>query len=234
MAIDYRFTSDRFLEQRDPDGSYSVHTLVGPEAALFDERVPPWDALVLAAQDRTGVPNEVTRAIMFGEGALPNARSFDNGLGLMQITDASLKKGYTDDEVLDPETNITIGTNYLKKLALMIDAYDPVQLASMFNCGPGGHGPKSMGTAPWGICEYTLPDGGQPYISKVVRAYNYALQHPASGGTIVSGRFSTAGKVLGGLLLVGIAAYAGVAIADPDLLPERLRRLPERARKALT
>jgi hypothetical protein len=228
QAIDYRFTTDLLLEQQDPDGSYSVHSLDGAEKAFFDEKVAPWHGLALENQARVGVPAAVTDAIMMGEGANPNARSFDGGLGLMQITDKSLKQGLSDEEVIDPETNVRLGTDFLRSLAARLGSYDPVQLASMYNCGPGDSGAKSRPSSPWGVCEYTIPStGAQPYISKVVRAYNYALLNMPSSmpfGASAGSTLGTVAKVSGVLLLLGAAGFVGVAIANPDVLPDRVRK----------
>ncbi len=181
MAIAYRYIDGGFLEQQDGDGSWSVHTLTGPEKAMFDANTPQYADLVQANADRTGLAPAAIWAIGFGETGWkqPASASFDGGHGLMQITASNLKQGLPDSEVDKPENNIKLGADYLRTLAAKY-GNDIVKMASGYNCGSA----KSNSAAPWGLCEYKIPStGAYPYISKVVRAYNYALGNaPTSGG----------------------------------------------------
>ncbi len=229
MAIDYRFTAEGTIEQQDPDGSYSVHTLMdtgplGKEKTLFDTQVARWWPLAISNQDRTGVPAPLTEAVIFSEsGGDPTKHgpAADPGIGLTMITMNSLKEGLSDDQVYVPENNIMLATDFMKTLGARLGSYDPVQIASMYNCGPAAHGAKPMAKAPWGYCEYETDTGAFPYISKIVRSYNYAVQTmPLTSST----RFRTALKIVGGLAAVGLAAYIGMAIADPEILPARVRK----------
>lgn len=227
MSIAYHLRDDATVEQQDDDGVWRVHTLVdkgpfGDEKSLFDNKVARWWPLALQAELDTGVFAPVTMAVIYSEsGGTPDRpTSSDGGVGLMAITSSDLKKGFTDDQLRDPATNIGVGTRYLRTLVGKIGSYDPVQLASMYNCGSGPHGPHVRPDLPWGYCEYVIPQtGATPYISKVVRAYNYAIQ--TYGASRPLGGWK---KVALGLGVLGVSAFAGVVAADPDLLG-RLRRM---------
>lgn len=229
MPIDYRFTADGQIEQQDADGSYSIHTLTGAEKTLFDEKVARWYPLAADNELRTGVPSAVTLAIIFSEsGGKPDAHGpqSDYGIGLMMITAQGLKQGLSNEEVFVPENNIRLGTDFLRTLAGKIGGYDPAKLASMYNCGPGANGPKPNANAPWGYCEYRIPDtGAYPYISKVVRAYNYAIQTGSGSASKTKSILGTIGKVLGGILLFATAGAIGVAVADPSRIPAPIRKV---------
>lgn len=223
MAIAYRFTPDMLIEQDDGNGSYSIHTLEGAEKKLYDDNLNPgpYADIILKKAEDYGVPEAHIRATILGEARFehgiiqPGYVSFDHGVGVMQITDKGLKAGHSDAELGDPDLNIDIGTKFMAKLMAMNGGFDPARMASMYNCGPGAHGPKS-GSGPWGYCEYTIPTtGAHPYISKVVRAYNYGIQNPLQGSGILSSTnlewLQGIGGPVGALALVvlGIGAVVG-------------------------
>ncbi len=231
MAIDYRFTADNLIEQQNDDGSYSVHVLAddggfGKEKTLFDTKVARWYPIAADNEMRSGVPASLTEAFIFAESAgndKAEGPASDHGLGLMMITAQGLKQGLSDADVLIPENNIKLGTDFLAQLSSKIGSYDPVKLASMYNCGPGTNGPKHNDNAPWGYCEYRIPDtGAYPYISKIVRAYNYAMISNTAQMT-GGGFFSKLAKIVAGVLVIAAGAGAGVALADPSILA-RARR----------
>jgi soluble lytic murein transglycosylase-like protein len=209
MAIDYRIIDGGYLEQQDPDGTWSVHRLGAAEAKRFDEKVARWFPLALDNEMRTGLPAAITLAIINGEsGGNENAEGppSDHGIGLMQITHPSLKQGLSDAEVFVPENNVRLGVDALTKSAGQV-GYDPPKLASMFNAGSPGNGPHPSSSAPWGYREYKIPSTGEyPYISKVVRAYNYAIDYKAANSPEPSdGGSSSARSVVKTVLAVALA-----------------------------
>jgi hypothetical protein len=136
------------------------------------------------------------------------------------ITAQSLKQGLSDADVMIPENNIRLGVDALATSAAKV-GYDVPKLASMFNAGSDGHGPWPSSSAPWGYREYEIPStGAYPYISKVVRAYNYGVESLAASGvgTGFSGS-STFKKIALGLgafaVLLG-AGTAGVVLGGRD------------------
>lgn len=228
MAIAYRMTADSLIEQQDPDGVFRVHVLedndhkFGREKTLYDKQVERWHSLAAENELRTGVPAALTKAFIFSEsGGDPTKHGpqSDYGIGLMMITHNSLKQGLSNEEVFIPENNVRLGTDFLRTLAAKAGGYDPVQISSMYNCGPGAHGAKVSPGAPWGVCEYHTDEGVYTgYISKIVRSYNYGVLKDGATSGGGSTFFKTLAKVVLGIgALVGVAAV-GAAIADPDLV----------------
>jgi hypothetical protein len=213
MAISYRYIDGGYLEQQDPDGSWSVHKLTGAEAKRFDDHVAQWFTIALDNELRTGLPSTITTAIINGEsGGNPKAEGppSDHGIGLMQITHPSLKQGLSDEEVFVPENNIRLGVDALAKSASLV-GYDVPQLASMFNAGSTGKGPWPSSSAPWGFREYKIPSTGEyPYISRVVRAYNYGIDYLAANSPAPSSGSSSSG---GSLLLKSVIAGSVLGVA---------------------
>jgi soluble lytic murein transglycosylase-like protein len=223
MAIDYRYIDGGYLEQQDPDGSWSVHKLSGAEAKRFDDKVARWFPIALDNELRTGLPAPITTAVIDGEsGGNEKAEGppSDHGIGLMQITHPSLKQGLSDADVFIPENNIRLGVDALVTSAGHV-GYDVPKLASMYNAGSSGSAPWPSSSAPWGFREYKIPSTGEnPYISKVVRAYNYGIDYLAqnspspsgdSGGGSIAGtvlKVVLAGAVIGGAIGVGAALGA--------------------------
>lgn len=228
MAIAYRMTSDSLIEQQDADGVFRVHVLedndhkFGREKTLYDKQVERWHSLAADNELRVGVPAALTKAFIFSEsGGKPDAHGpqSDYGIGLMMITHNSLKQGLSNEEVFIPENNVRLGTDFLRTLAAKAGSYDPVQISSMYNCGPGAKGAKVSPDAPWGVCEYHTPEGVYTgYISKIVRSYNYGVLKDGASSGAGSSFFRNLVKVVLGIgVLAGVAA-AGVALADPDLI----------------
>lgn len=230
MAIQYRFHDSGLLEQQDPDGSWTVHVLTGQEKAMFDKNAPQYANIVADNAARTGLNQAQIWAIGFGESGWqqPAKISFDGGIGLMQITSGSLKQGMSNEQVAVPENNIKLGADFLHTLAGKYGS-DIVKMASGYNCGSA----KPNSAAPWGLCEYHIEGVGYPYISKVVRAYNYAIQNPLAGdGSVVSGTnlgwLKGIGGPIGAAFIAVGAIVGGVWLARSGFtfgnLGARLRR----------
>jgi soluble lytic murein transglycosylase-like protein len=191
-------------------GDWSTPWPTDAEIAVFDGHVARWAPLALENEKRTGVPAPWTLAIIYSEsGGDPEKHGppSDYGIGLMMITAQGLKQGLSDEEVFVPENNIRLGTDFLRTLMTKYGATDVAKAASEFNCGPGNQGgPKANPSAPYGYCEYKIPDtGAYPYISKVVRINNYAAaQMAAIGG---SGSSATNLAVMAIFAMLGYLAY---------------------------
>lgn len=227
MAITYRMTSDSLIEQQDPDGVFRVHVLednphtFGNEKTLYDKQVERWHSLAADNELRTGVPAALTKAFIFSESAgdpKQHGPQSDYGIGLMMITHPSIKQGLSNEEIFIPENNVRLGTDFLRTLAAKAGSYDPVQIASMYNCGPGAQGAKVSPSAPWGVCEYHTPEGVYTgYISKIVRSYNYGVLKDGATSSAGSAFFKNLVKVVLGIGVLFGAAAVGAAIADPEL-----------------
>ena len=211
MAITYRILDDYTVEVQNGDGSWSAPTLNAVEAKQFDDKVWRWAADALSNEERTGLPAAFTLGVIEGEsGGNPLAEGppSDHGIGLMQITATVLKQGLSDEEVFDPATNIRLGVDALAHSASIV-GYDLPKLASMYNAGGGAGGPHPSVDAPWGYREYKTPQGTYPYISRVVRTSNYAIQKMKA--TPPSTGFGIGLAVFLGSLF-GLAVGAGIAL----------------------
>jgi len=216
MPILYQMLDDNTVQVQAPDGSWSTPMATAQEIALFDKQIARWSPLALDNELRTGIPAAFTLGIIAGESnGVPTIKGHDpggsTGLGLMQITAKALKQGLSDDEVMIPENNVRLGTDAMATSVHAV-GYDLPKIASMFNCG-GVSGPHLSPSSPWGYCEYKLPNGSQPYISRVVRNSNYAVTQnftsspPSSGGGGI-------GKTLLTAALAGAALGAGVTLVE--------------------
>jgi hypothetical protein len=192
MTYIYR-TLDNGTTEIQQNGEWIAPWPSQPEIDFFNDKVAIWLPNVEAALARHGLPPMLAHyvlGIMHGEGAKPNYVSFDNGVGLMQITDSSLKKKpggglYTNDELKDPDLNIDIAVEKMIAREYPIMGLDLPQIASGYN---GGFSPTKGANrstkGPWGWREYEIPTtGAHPYISKVVRLGNYSIATlPLSSG----------------------------------------------------
>lgn len=231
MAIIYRLIPDTWeVQTQNPDGTWVTPILNAYEQAVFDKNMPQWDPLVIESEKRTGVPWNHTKGTIFGESkGISHIVGHDPGgslgLGLMQITAQGLKKGHSDAEVMEPELNIQLGTDFMaSNIARLGGIPDLPQMASMFNCGPAAHGAKPMASGPWGFCEFTNAKGGHPYISEVVAASNYALlKGIASSPPPAPDTGPSSGSVIAGAVVVGGGlAFAWVELIQPWLARRRV------------
>jgi hypothetical protein len=121
----------------------------GTPTRKLPQAVKQWAPEIYAAQAATGIPAHIIAGVVGLEsGGNPNIISADGGWGLMQITDPSLKKGYSKAEVLDPATNVMIGARVLRSAW---DRYggNLVKVLVSFNAG---------GAYPGGGCQARDPD----------------------------------------------------------------------------
>ena len=164
-----------------PDGKVSVNVgdggsasfiSLGPsQAAVVDAVMARWEPLCAKHSVRTGVPKSWLLAMIYREsGGNPRIRNNHDdppGLGLMQITATALYRGLTQEQVLDPDTNIRIGSNLVASLRKIVD--DLPAVASMYNAGGTAKGPHVSSIDPFG---YVCTTG---HIEAVVRASNYII-----------------------------------------------------------
>lgn len=197
MSITYQTLGDGTVQELDASGQWVTRMPSAAEMALFDKQTTQWFGLVSDAVARYGLPPVLVFAILaiiYSEsngGVADIGPSFDGGVGLMAITAPGLKKKpgggvYSSNELKDPYLNVDIGVGKVIAPDYAQVGLDLPQLASMFNAGSPGHGAWPSSSAPWGWREYKIPStGAYPYISKVVRMNNYAIQSLA-GQTPVS------------------------------------------------
>ena len=195
MSYVYQTLPDGTVQTQNGDGSWTTPWASAAEIALFEKQTVQWRALVEAAAAKYGLPPSMVfsiLAIIYSEsgGNANSGPSFDNGVGLMAITSSSLKAKpgggfYTADELKDPELNIDIGVGKMIAPEFKIMGQDLPQIASGFNGGYGAGGAHHSSEGPWGWREYKIPStGAYPYISKVVRINNYAVQSLGSSSTV--------------------------------------------------
>lgn len=209
MAYTYRIADDHGIEVLQSDGTWARPVLTGAELALFRKNAPAVTEALRWNERRTGVPAAYGAGIGYGESGLDPTKegpASDHGIGVMMITAQSLKQGLSDAEVKDPETNIRLGFDFLKTIQNKT-GIDLPKMASAYNAGLGPHPSPD---APWGWREYRLPNGAQPYISRVVRAANTAIDELGPGST------GWGIPVLGvAIVVLGIAGGIGAALAGP-------------------
>lgn len=100
---------------------------------------PPWWPMVAAASFRQGLDPRLVGALMHVESAYqPHARSPKGALGLMQIMPATGARYGVEkpQDLLDPATNIDVGTRYLRDLHRLFDGQVELVLAA-YNAGEG-------------------------------------------------------------------------------------------------
>lgn len=233
MTVQYRTLDDGTTQTwNEATKEWTTPMLSDALAKVFDTKVLRWAPLALDNAARTGVPAYITLAMIHRESrGNPDVISFDHGLGLMQITSNSLKQGLSDAEVLIPENNVRLGTDFLKKLMVGVGA-DVPKLASMFNAGSTFDANKRPApwpstVSPWGFRET------KGHITEEVAAANTAIDRlrryepPATG--------STGGKLSGvpviGLLAVSLAIGLGVAVANGAIRFPKLRKRASFARR---
>lgn len=145
-----------------------IPSLVDSGARLYDTQVRRWEPLACSAAKEFGVPSHWILGMIFAEsGGIPTARSPVGAIGLMQLFSPAAKQGFSDNELLDPATNIRLGARLIA--VLYRDGDELPQIASKYNAGANQNGrPHESGVSPWGMRE----DPG--HIDRVVAAANYA------------------------------------------------------------
>jgi soluble lytic murein transglycosylase-like protein len=169
-----------------------------------------WGTLILDAASANGIPPQWILAVMCQETGLwsgdaakqASIVSPDGGVGLMQITDKSLGN---PADMLDPATNVAVGSALLGKLARLRDGQLP-EIAANYNaggvrCGASGN--------PWGM----VMSGD--YVGNVIRWNNTAVMYLD---------MAPKPKWLAGLAIGAAGLYAAAVIAGLVMMPRWLRR----------
>lgn len=161
--------------------------------AVLRTRVMRWRALAEKHSARTGVPVHWLLGIIFAEtGGVPTLTSPKGAFGLMQVMPFNWG-GRTREQMADPDTNITVGSNILA--AHRKRGNDLPRAASCYNGGAERSGaPHPSTKSPWGMVE------NKGYISKVVAAANSTLRElaepPKAGAPAAPGQATTAEELL--------------------------------------
>ncbi|MDR7149970.1 hypothetical protein J2W49_001925 [Hydrogenophaga palleronii] len=114
-----------------------MHPLMPP--SVLDLQPPGLRSMVAAASARQGLDPRLVVALVQVESAYrPHARSPKGALGLMQIMPATGARYGVDtpQALLDPATNIDVGTRYLRDLHRLFDGQIELVLAA-YNAGEG-------------------------------------------------------------------------------------------------
>jgi soluble lytic murein transglycosylase len=119
--------------------------LKGEGRPLWEQAYPrAWDNAVVQASQRTSVPEELIWGIMRAESHFrQDAQSPVGALGLMQLMPFTGRKvaslmninAFETRSLLDPETNIRLGSRYLQRLLEKFSGRIPLVAAS-YNAGP--------------------------------------------------------------------------------------------------
>lgn len=166
--------------------------------------VDKWRALISAAAAQYGVPEAWIASVIRQEsGGNPNAASSDGGMGLMQITNASLMHGHAKSDFLDPALNINTGAQYLAKLGAMC-SWNPVCVAARYNSGGvycwTGRNCASAGM--WNL------NTACSYAENIVRGINTAIARGYSGTGANASSSAASGALVGVLACAGsLAAF---------------------------
>lgn len=147
-----------------------VPSLGDAGARVFESDVRRWEALSCEAAHEFGVPVHWILGMMLAEsGGVISARSPVGAIGLMQIHSAGARAGLSDEELLDPATNIRAGARLIS--LIYRDGDQLPEVASKYNAGGGLDGsPHPSERSPWRMRE----DPG--HIDRVVAAANYAAE----------------------------------------------------------
>lgn len=162
-----------------PDGAIEVDTHDGrgphlpllndANAATFKRAVfDRWEKLARTYADAWRIPLHWILGMIWREsGGNPNALGHDpggtTGYGLMQLTSSAARDGVGPPQILDPETNVRLGVQFIAKHC---NKTDLPRCAASFNAGSVRHSDKS----PWGMVE--TPG----HVTSVVQAANTALR----------------------------------------------------------
>jgi hypothetical protein len=178
MGYTWRKRDDGVIVVREGTGPEQILTLSGPAADLMDRVEAQWGDLCRKVAPRYGIRDGVCQSMIRQE-SRGNAKARnpekkptidDDGVGLMQITNAALKSGHTDAQLEDPEVNITIGCSYLAELYRRYGDDFP-KIAAAYNAG-GIYRPRPGFENPWGM--HSSPG----HITSEVSALNYYLLRP--------------------------------------------------------
>lgn len=131
------------------DGTEFVPTLTGKYADTMSSVIARWSDVVRPIAEQFGIIDRWMLAMIYQESA-GNPRAYRKepngwtGIGLLQITHPSLKAGHSDEQLYDPQLNLTIGTRYVRDIARRPEvAWDWPKVAATFNAGSVRPNPKS-------------------------------------------------------------------------------------------
>lgn len=170
-----------------PDGRVEVNGSVPLLEGGVYQRLWQWYPLAREHEARTGVPASWTLGMIHAEsGGQAGARSSDGGLGLMQITHPALMQGLSPADVMRPEVNLRLGTDFLRTLRTSgpASARDLPSVSSRYNAGQKTNGAPHASSNAWGMrCTGN-------HIDRVVAATNSVRsaelqapgEQPAGGG----------------------------------------------------
>lgn len=156
--------------------------LWAPELELDSEQaISPYDHLIREAAAGIGWDWRLLAALIYHESRFHNeAQSVHGARGLMQI----LSERYTEEELLNPENNLSIGTRYLYRLERQYEAATPldsIQFAlAAYNLGEGKVGrliertrERGLDATRWSNVAQSLPEGHHTvaYVDKILDKY---------------------------------------------------------------
>ena len=148
-----------------------------------------YDGLIKAVADSAGWDWRLLASVVYHESRFHNeAQSHRGATWLMQINSAR----YTEEELLDPRRNLTIGTRYLSALREMFPAASPLEKLKFslaaYNLGDGRlrrlistAAEAGADTLYWDSVAAFLPQGHHTvsYVDKVLSTYeDYAQKYP--------------------------------------------------------
>jgi len=144
-----------------------------------------YDNILRNCADSIGWDWRLLAAVVYHESRFHNDASSSKGaLGLMQIR----SKRYTEEMLLNPSANISVGSRYLKKLEEMFseNASDPVEATKFalaaYNMGEGKVGQliasteaEGLDTSRWDNVKQQLPEHHhtRAYVENVLNTYAY-------------------------------------------------------------
>ena len=158
--------------------------LSGKRASL--NSISEYDNLLRHSADSIGWDWRLIAAVVYHESRFHNeANSSKGAIGLMQIRSSR----YTEEELLNPARNLSIGTRYLRKLENMFPAAGPMDslkfALAAFNIGEGkvarlAEEAEKAGLDPtrWDEVARMLPEGHHTiaYVNNVLDTYSYYTQ----------------------------------------------------------
>ncbi len=169
------------------DGSQFVPTLTGKYADVMSSVIARWGDTVRPIAEQFGIVERWILAMIYQESG-GNPRAFRQepngwtGIGLLQITHPSLKGGHTDEQLYDPQLNLTIGTRYVVSIAKRPDVnWDWPKVAATFNAGSPRPNPKSE----WNLYCYGS------HVDSEVSAQNYYVLRSMSQAEIDAAQIAT-------------------------------------------
>lgn len=155
------------------------------------EAISRYDDIIKKHAFRIGWDWRLVAAIIYNESRFHNeAESHKGAQGLMQIKSAK----YSAEETSDPDRNLEIGTNYLRRLERMYssssaDATECLKFVlASYNAGEGRiqkciekAGLEGLDTSRWAPVSTMLPEGHHTisYVEKVLDTYaEYSILYP--------------------------------------------------------